>query len=148
MKHEQLHTHHAGALMEGVLARLHEHGERLTASRRAVLEVLARHAEHLSADEVAAELAEEGVHRATVYRTLERFSALGILSHRQAPGAASAYHLASPSHLHGHCVSCSAVVALDPGLFEGVEAAAEQRGGFALDLQKSMLTGLCPSCRR
>lgn len=147
MKHEHLHQDNAAALLASAQARLQEKGERLTDPRRAVLEVLARRSRHLSADEVVAELAQEGIHRTTVYRALERFSELGILSHRQLPGEAGAYHLASSSHLHGHCVKCDAVVALLLEVFEGVETAAESLSGFTLDLHKSTLIGLCSSCR-
>ncbi|KAA9395559.1 transcriptional repressor [Kocuria coralli] len=151
--HDRLHGESADASVERAAARLRERGERLTAARRGVLEVLARHTGHLSADEVAVELDRSNgssgspVHRTTVYRTLERFFELGILSHRQLPGGASAYHLAAASHLHGHCARCDTVVALDPGAFDRAAESVVAVTGFALDLQASVLVGLCEGCR-
>ena len=125
---------------------LRRRGERATAARRSVLQVLAGHAEHVSADEVAEMLSAEGIHRTTAYRALERFAELGIVTVRQIPGEAASYHLATASHLHAHCRVCHAVMALDPESFEAAAQAAAQSIGFQLDLQQSTLIGRCARC--
>lgn len=125
---------------------LKAHGERATAARRGVIGVLAEHQEHLSADEVATRLAGEGVHRTTVYRTLERFAELGVVALRQLPGEAAAYHLATSTHLHGHCRRCGEVIALPPEAFDGAAEALRFGARFHLDLDKSTLVGLCMAC--
>lgn len=144
--HDVLHDGGQRRLVEEALGRLRQAGERLTAARRAVLEVLAGRHEHLSADELASLLAARGVHRTTVYRTLEVFSALGLVSVRQLPGGAAAYHLASTSHLHGHCGRCDAVLALPRREVEEIIAAVERTSGFLLDLERSTLLGRCAAC--
>ncbi|WP_258933546.1 transcriptional repressor [Nesterenkonia pannonica] len=83
------HRHHHGQteeLVETALQTLREHGERATSARQAVLQTLATHHRHLSADEVAEELSSHSIHRTTVYRALERFAELGIVAVRQVAG--------------------------------------------------------------
>lgn len=144
------HYHHhgeAGDLVAEAVEELRRQGERATAARRAVLEALAEHHRHLSADEVAERLSDHGVHRTTAYRALERFAELGIVAVRQLAGEAASYHLATSSHLHGHCRSCQAVIALPPESFATAAQALEEAAGFQLDLHQSTLTGLCLTCR-
>lgn len=118
----------------------------MTVARRAVVDILLAEHEHLSADEVAARLAHRGIHRATVYRTLETLSDAGVLAHRQLPGGAGAYHLASGDHLHGYCTQCQAVLALPPDALESAAGLLKRTSGFVLDAQRSTLSGLCPEC--
>lgn len=119
---------------------------RVTVARRAVVDILLAEHEHLSADEVAARLSHRGIHRATVYRTLETLSGAGVLAHRQLPGGAGAYHLASDDHLHGYCTQCQSVLALPPDTLESAAELLRRTTGFRLDAQRSTLSGLCPKC--
>lgn len=142
-------SHHHGdseGQLSRVLAYMRTHGERVTLPRRLVLQVLVGHHDHLSAEEIAARIDGEEVHRATVYRILDRFADLGIVSVRQLPGEAAAYHLAISEHVHGHCRDCGAVTALPPEAFEALSAALDVDAGFQLDLHRSTLTGRCLRC--
>ncbi|WP_146341286.1 Fur family transcriptional regulator [Nesterenkonia sp. NBAIMH1] len=87
------------------------------------------------------------MHRTTVYRALERFAELGIVAVRQVAGEAASFHLATSTHVHGHCRSCQAVVALPPESFAAAAEALEADAGFQLDLHQSTITGLCAHCR-
>jgi len=143
--HGQLHE--AGP--SDAAAALRARGVRLTAPRRAVLSALAGRADYLTAEEVAALVDDDDVHRATVYRTLELFAETGVVAHRQAPGSAARYHLVSTGareHLHGHCRGCGAVVVLHPDALDAVAVAAERDTGFVLDVARSSLVGLCAAC--
>ncbi|GAB3842744.1 Fur family transcriptional regulator [Nesterenkonia populi] len=145
--HHHHHRGEGGELVEAALEELRRQGERATAARRAVLQVLEEHHRHLSADEVAERLTDRGVHRTTAYRALERFAELGIVAVRQLAGEAASYHLATSTHLHGHCRGCQAVVALPPESFATAVEAVDAAAGFQLDLHQSTLTGLCSDCR-
>jgi hypothetical protein len=83
-------------LVAEVASLLHERGDRMTTSRRAVLEALHGRADHLPADDVLAVAAERHptVHRTTVYRALEMLTGLGWSSTSPRPRA-TAYHLAT-----------------------------------------------------
>lgn len=131
--------------------RLRELGQRWTPARRAVLEVIGSTSAHLSADEIAVAVArrEPDVHRATVFRTLERLVSLGVVTHVHLPHGAATYHLQEADermHLHLHCRSCGAVIDADPGLLDGVTARLSETSGFVLDPDHTALSGRCRAC--
>lgn len=146
-RHDEHHAEDPKVLRDHAIAGLKARGERVTQARRAVLDVLAQHHDHLTADEVADELLEAGVHRATVYRALEIFAEAGIVTHRQLPAGATAYHLATASHLHGHCLTCQQVIALPTDVFDAAGQELQSRYGFSFDANRSSLLGTCKSCQ-
>lgn len=146
-RHVEHHAEDADVLVGRAIQELRAHGERVTAGRRRILRLLAAHAEHLTADDVAARTDDDGVHRATVYRSLELFAATGIVAHRQLPGGATAYHLATSTHLHGHCVVCQKVIALPSDVFDDAADRMLRQRGFAFDPNRSSIMGTCDSCR-
>lgn len=151
MDTDQHDAHHAADL-EGVvpraLSRLRSRGERVTRARRRLLEVLGERNDHLTAEELARLLADEGIHRATVYRTLEVLVEAGTVTHRQSPGGATGYHIATPSHLHGHCAACGVVVALPSDALDTTVDLLRASYGFELDPNRSSIVGTCASCRQ
>lgn len=148
--HEQLHSRAAADAVSAAVVRLRERGERVTAPRRAVLEVLAGRSDHLTADEVSILLEGTDVHRATVYRTLDVLAAAGVVSHRHHAGGATRYHLAAAAegaeHLHGHCRGCGTVVVLPADALASAAATLREAGGFRLEAEQSTLVGLCREC--
>lgn len=140
------------AVIEEVAGLLRARGERMTGPRRAVLTVLAEQGEHLSADAVLAGVVrhDPGVHRASVYRTLEALSELGVVQHVHVGHGGTAYHLVRDGqrHLHAQCRVCGAVHDLPPDLLDGVGATLARRYAFVLDAGHVALSGLCRSCAR
>ncbi|MCC2336076.1 Fur family transcriptional regulator [Cellulomonas wangsupingiae] len=132
----------------GVLLRAR--GERMTRARRAVLDVLARDGGHLGAEEVVARVAGvvPGVHRATVYRTLDALGELGVVQHVHVRRTGTAYHLAhgGREHLHAECRRCGAVQDLPADLLDGVAGAVVRDLGFVVEPTHVALSGLCASC--
>jgi hypothetical protein len=74
-----------GAQADGIMATLRASGGRITATRRATIEVLLGTGDHrhLNAEEVAAEVRARfpDVAESTIYRTLSAFEELGIVTH-------------------------------------------------------------------
>ena len=138
------------ALVEQVGDRLRAHGERMTAPRRAVLTALARSGGHVLAAEVVTAVAEVDptVHRASVYRTLEALSELGVVQHLHLGHGGTAYHLArgGHTHLHAQCRVCGAVLDLPAELLDDVARVLESRDGFTLDPGHVALSGTCARC--
>lgn len=134
------------------VAALRERGERVTPGRWAVLEVLDRSATHLDAEGIAARVDEitPGVHRATVYRTLQSLTDLGIVVHTHVPGAATIYHLApdDPDHSHAHlqCSRCERFFDLPVEELDDLRAAVRRRSGFEIDPRHAALLGTCAEC--
>ncbi len=145
--HAQLHAHTGAA--DAAVAALRTHGERVTAPRRAVLDALAG-ADALTADDVVARVSDAGIHRATVYRTLDLLADRGVAARRLVPDGASRYHLAATApgheHLHAHCRVCGAVVSV-PSDVLAPAVASVAASGFDLDPAHSTLTGRCANCR-
>lgn len=148
--HEHAHAHAAHDGLVQAAARLRAAGERVTNQRLAMLEVLATHVDYLTADELVALVQQKhpNIHRATVYRTLDRFVELGLVSRLPGNGGATVFHLAalahSHEHLHGQCRSCRAVVNLPSDAFDGVIAALTSN--FIFEPDQSALFGLCAHC--
>lgn len=131
--------------------RLHELGQRSTPARRAVLEVIESTPDHLSADEIALTVAERApeVHRATVFRTLERLVSLGVVTHVHLPHGAATYHLVGPDerrHLHLLCLGCGEVFDTDADLLDQVAVRLGASSGFVLDPDHTALSGWCADC--
>lgn len=145
-RHEMQHAVNPDVMVDHALTDLKAGGARVTRSRRLILRVLATHHEHLTADDVADALRDEGVHRTTVYRTLEFFTENNIVALRQLPGGAAAYHLATENHLHGHCIKCQDVISLPVDAFDDAIIRLKQARGFAFDPNRSSLFGICHRC--
>lgn len=136
--------------MAEVGARLRARGERMTGPRRAVLTALAVHGGHLRAEDVVEAVAaiDATVHRASVYRTLEALSAVGVVQHLHVGHGGTAYHLAGGpgQHLHAQCRVCGAVQDLPGDLLDEVAAVLARRHRFTLDAGHVALSGTCATC--
>lgn len=136
-------------LLDDVGRQLRARGERMTRPRRVVLTALARRGGHVLAAEVVEAVSEvdPAVHRASVYRTLETLSALGVVQHLHLGHGGTAYHLAdSAHHVHAQCQVCGAVEDLPADLLDGVAEQVALRSGFLLDPGHVALSGTCRAC--
>jgi Fur family ferric uptake transcriptional regulator len=127
---------------------LRRSGERVTEPRRAVLWALARLPDHPTAEQVVAavEATPSEVHRATVYRTLETLTGLGIVTHVHVGHGATAYHLNDRAHLHAQCQGCGSVVDVPDDVLDEVSARLQEVAGFHLDPAHVALSGRCAQC--
>lgn len=126
-------------------------GQRVTPARRAVVEVLAATDSHLDAEQVGRAVAQRfpGVHRATVYRTLETLAGLGLLTHVHTSRGGTAYHLAGTltgrDHLHAQCRVCGKILDLPADLLDDAAARVREHG-FLLEADHVALSGICEEC--
>src|SRR5215211_9505409 len=114
----------------GLADRLRRVGQRVTPQRLVILGAL-RPGEHLAADEVFARVEPllPGVNRSTVYRTLELFSALGLVSVTDLGGGARQYELLDQAHHHLICHRCGGAIEMDDALVEPMREAIRTRYG-------------------
>lgn len=153
-------TAHARALgmrpqeaVDAALDLLRARGQRVTGARSAVIEVLASIGGHPSAEELWRRVHERHptIHRATVYRTLDTLSELGVVTHVRIGDGASTYHLTPPppriGHLHAKCHECGRIVDLPGDLLGPVAARLVRENGFELDPARVALSGRCRDCR-
>lgn len=139
------------------LEQLRETGERVTPARRAVLEVLDLSRGHLDAEAIATQVdaRESGVHRATVYRTLQSLASIGVIAHTHVPGGPTIYHLAPsvsgqsthPEHAHLQCTVCLRFFDIPVGWLEGLQQQVREELDFDLVPDHAALLGICSECR-
>lgn len=147
----QHRNHHRGpeSLSSSVLAdRLRRAGQRVTPQRLVILGALVPGG-HLAADEVFARVEGQlpGVNRSTVYRTLELFSELGLVSVTDLGGGARQYELLDQPHHHLICHRCGGAIEMDDALVEPMREAIRARYGFAPQVDHLALFGFCVECQ-
>lgn len=134
-----------------IVAALNQADLRLTDARRAVAEAVAEQEGHFTAEDVldAAQRRRRGVGRATVFRSLELLTGLGLVERVDLPSGAHAYVACQPA-VHHHHVLCSrcgrSVDVADIGLSPLIRR-LESETGFQIDTHRLELFGLCPECR-
>jgi Fe2+ or Zn2+ uptake regulation protein len=125
-------------------------GYRLTAPRRAVAELIASRRGHFTADELLSDSRARrlGVTRATVFRSLEVLTELGLVERLDLPTGEHAFVACDPAH-HHHvvCSSCGRSTEVADNGFEAVAAAIVRQSGYRVDTHRLELFGLCPSCQ-
>jgi len=123
---------------------------RLTRARQAIIECLVQCGGHISADDLA-NLVRSGspqVGRATVFRTLELLSDLGLIRPIYQGTAAAHYVLLTEgSHHHLICNRCHSVIEFDDCQGEALATLLGQRFDFEVQSHLLEVYGLCAACR-
>ncbi len=134
---------------ETVLDRLNAAGHRLTASRKAVVESLARVEAHFTPDDLlrAGRETHPALGRATVYRTLELCTSLGLVRPVSTAGSGVHYILAEGGHHHLICFSCGGSIEFDECPLGGLGLELERRFDFEIYGHLLELYGRCADCR-
>lgn len=137
------------SLSTSVLAdRLRRAGQRVTPQRLVILGALVPSG-HLAADDVFTLVERQlpGVNRSTVYRTLELFSELGLVSVTDLGGGARQYELLHQPHHHLICHRCGGAIEMDDALVEPMREAIRNRYGFSPQVEHLALFGFCEECQ-
>lgn len=130
-------------------ARLREVGQRVTPQRLMILGAFAQPGEHLTAEEVylRVELLTPALNRSTVYRTLELFRDIGLISETDLGGGVRQYELLDDGrHHHLICRGCGEMIELDDALVEPLRERIQQQYGFSAGIDHLALFGLCAVC--
>ena len=134
--------------MDAVIAHLRSRGNRVTSSRRILLEVLFGADGHMTAEELATAVQERApdVHLSTIYRNLDEFEVLGVVSHSHLGHGPSSYLLASQAHAHFMCADCGTMIEAPPEMFRGLAKSAKSNLGFTIDPKHFAILGRCADC--
>lgn len=129
---------------------LRSHGCRATKPRVAVLDAVLRAGRPLDATELAARAQQEldGIHEATVYRTIAVLSELGIVTHVHAGHGPALVELASDDSLLVVCKRCGRIERAPASARQRLVDDVDRELGFSLDLGHFALEGLCGECRQ
>lgn len=135
---------------------LRKRGLKNTPSRQAVLEVLARSEEPVTAGEVYRRILSAGeetggrpcrVSLATVYRTLSILTEKGLLRKSSGQDGTLFYQLRDSRHRHYLiCTRCGSSVPIPSCPLEALEQRLGEETGFSITGHNLELYGLCPRC--
>ena len=130
---------------EDILATLRAAGHRVSAPAARVLDVLFAADGPVSADDISG--ARPDLERTSVYRNLERFEALGVVSHVHVGHGPGLYALARGADQEYLCCDrCGRVTTVDPSALDGVREALRADLGHVARFSHFPIHGLCAEC--
>ncbi len=134
---------------------LKKSGYKVTPQRRIVLKAISENAdEHLSSEEIfnIVKVTNPEIGLATVYRTLQLFTRLGILSRLNLDDNISRYELIleDEAHTHHHliCDRCSKIFEVHEDLLDSLEKHVYEQYGFEVRNHKLKFFGVCSNCKK
>ena len=135
----------------GIANKLSELGYRLTPQRIMVLSAIEGSDDHISAEEIYAQIAAKypQVNISTVYRTLELLKRLGLVTETDLGGGRVRYHSAEKGH-HHHlvCQECGAIIDLDESVMSSLKDTLLREYKFIADLRHLAIFGRCVDCSK
>lgn len=133
-----------------IIDKLSERGYRLTPQRMLVLAAIENSDDHISAEEIYAEVVKKYPHVniSTVYRTLELLNRLDLVTETDLGGGRVRYHPADKGH-HHHlvCQECGRIIDLDESILVSLKDVLLGEYGFSADLRHLAIFGRCADCR-
>ena len=141
--------------LDDLKRKLQERQHKMTPQRREVLKIfLDRPGEHLSAEDVHGILRQRqsDIGLATVYRSLELLSGLGILLKMEFGDGCSRYEVNTTdptAHHHHHliCLSCGKVIEFEEDLLDDLEHKIASQSGFKIENHEAKFFGYCKECQ-
>lgn len=135
---------------ENYIDQLRAAGYKITSSRSAVLDVIAQEGEHLNPAEILehARSIHPKLGRATVYRTLELLTELGVVRPIYVGENGPNYIRAQGGHHHMVCSCCGQVIDFDQCVAGSMVDELMERYGFEVQSHLLEFYGLCAACRR
>ena len=134
-----------------IIGKLSERGYRLTPQRMMVLSAIENSANHISAEEIYAQVIAKYPHVniSTVYRTLDLLKRLGMVTETDLGGGRVRYHPADKGH-HHHlvCQECGTVIDLDEPVLRPLRDTLRQEYKFDADLRHLAIFGRCANCKK
>ena len=142
----------ARADVEAFQRYLREHNLPVTAQRLAIAEVVLSSTRHLSAEEVARELARraQAAGTATVYRTLDLLVRSGLAVERDFGEGFKRFEPTRdvPHHEHLICTGCGTVREFRDERLERMTTLMAEANGYARERHRLVIYGLCTDCQR
>ena len=127
-------------------------GVRMTAQRRALVEVIQGAQKHMDAAALLklARAREPGIDRATVYRTIELLKRLRLVDEldlMHLEGEKHYYEVKTrQDHVHLACLSCGRIEEYSSSLFEQLKSDIARQTGFAIRVTRLEVGGVCRTC--
>ena len=133
---------------------LKEKDLRLTPQREAVLRILLQGKdEHLTAEDIYDRTRDEypDIGLATIYRTVELFEELGLVSRLEFGSGGCRYEFSLDQHGHYHhhliCLDCGTIFEFNEDLLENLEDTIGRESGFQVVDHSLRFFGYCQKCQ-
>jgi Fur family ferric uptake transcriptional regulator len=127
---------------------LADHALEVTPARLAILDICLRSDLPLDVQAVASKLGKRSAHLATVYRTLERFVAAGILERIDFQEGKFRYEYKRSHHHHAICEGCGSVQDIENDDLASLEQKVRGESGFVVRRHTLEFFGLCNKCHQ
>jgi Fur family ferric uptake transcriptional regulator len=144
------HAHpHASDEFERALATLRAHGQRVTKTRKAILQLLIHEHGPFTTEALHDRLAGGECDLVTVYRCLAAMEEIGLVRRCDFGDGTYRYEFDSGEHHHHHviCRDCREVKTLDFCVADSLERMARQMG-YANVNHTLEIFGVCPKCQK
>ncbi|MGN9134726.1 Fur family transcriptional regulator [Clostridium sp. HCP1S3_B4] len=134
---------------------LKKKGYKLTPQRRAIVDtIIQSEGKHLTAEEIYDEVKKicPEIGLATVYRTIQLFEQIGLVSKLQLNDGCSRYEIvhSDERHMHHHliCNICNAVIEVEDDLLEQLEEKIKKQYKFKILDHSVKFYGICEECQK
>ncbi len=147
-------TGHSPIRRQALLQQLVARGIRMTAQRRALVGIIQDASRHLDASALLrlAQKRDPQIDRATVYRTLDLLKHQGLIDEldlMHLEGEKHYYEVkTSRDHCHLACLQCGAILEYASPSFDRLKIEMAQQSGFAIEVIRLEIGGLCKRCRK
>jgi len=127
-------------------------GVRMTAQRRALIEVIQGAEQHLDAGSLLERARHRGpnIDRATVYRTIELLKKLRLVDELDLMHLEGEKHFyevkARREHVHLACLRCGRIEEFSSPIFERLKDEITRQAGFAIKVTRLEVGGSCRAC--
>ena len=130
-----------------IISLLQLKGIKSSAARLQIMQICCSSDLPLDVQEVTTLLKNE-IHLSTVYRTLEKFVAVGILERVDFQEGKFRYEYVKEHHHHVVCNDCGKVADIQDSGIEKIEQSVSLQTGFIVTKHSLELFGLCNKCQR
>ena len=133
--------------VDGILQKLDTLGYRDTVPRRLVVESIALRTGSFTAQEIADELSDQGIGRATVFRTINVLQEMGLLNRLHVGEECHRYTLCDGHH-HHHlvCTGCGQVYPFETCTVDSQAGEIAKQFGFTIKGHHLDVYGQCQAC--
>ncbi|MBZ0292912.1 MAG: transcriptional repressor [Anaerolineae bacterium] len=129
---------------------MHRHGLRVTPQRLTILDAVCDVGGHATLGAIyrTAKLADPAISRSTIYRTLEVFCEIGLVTSAEIGEDGKVYEIVE-AHPHHHlvCQVCGEIQQIPDEIMQPTFDRIKQAFGFDVETSHLVLSGTCRNCR-
>lgn len=137
-------------MIEQFIEKCKEHDLNITPQRILIYKELLRHNDHPDAETIYRNVKEQfpTISLATIYKTLDTFVKLGILSPFRSASGNTRYDTNVDHHHHLVCIRCDKVIDISHDALSSLPVRSLPLGGFEVINHQVEIKGVCKACQQ